>query len=71
MNSEARPALVTGGCGFVGRHVTRRLLAEGYTVWLVDDLSSGRHPDGWLPFPPAQRETQAPGVLRYGPNGEV
>lgn len=40
--------LVTGGCGFVGRHLVRRLLADGYNVWVVDNLSTGRHPDEWL-----------------------
>jgi UDP-glucose 4-epimerase len=37
-----RPSiLVTGGCGFVGRPLTRHLLAAGYDVVVVDDLSKG------------------------------
>ena len=44
----AQTALVTGGCGFVGRNVTRRLLRDGKDVWLVDDLSTGKDPAGWL-----------------------
>jgi len=44
-----RPTLVTGGCGFVGRHMVLRLLEEGRTVWVVDDLSAGKHPSCWLP----------------------
>ncbi len=40
--------LVTGGCGFVGRHLIRRLLSLGHDVWVVDDLSAGLHPDCWL-----------------------
>jgi nucleoside-diphosphate-sugar epimerase len=40
--------MVTGGCGFVGRRLVHRLLSLGHDVWLVDDLSTGRHPDSWL-----------------------
>lgn len=35
-------ALVTGGAGFIGSHLTRRLVNEGFDVVVVDDLSWGR-----------------------------
>jgi UDP-glucose 4-epimerase len=38
----SRQALVTGGAGFIGSHVADRLLAAGYDVTILDDLSSGR-----------------------------
>lgn len=37
-----KKALVTGGAGFIGSHVAERFLTEGYRVWIIDDLSSGK-----------------------------
>jgi len=42
-------AIVTGGAGFIGSHLTRRLLKEGWDVLVLDNLSSGHRtniPDG-------------------------
>ncbi len=46
MNAGA--VLVTGGCGFVGRHLVHSLLLSDHEVWIIDNLFSGKHPDTWL-----------------------
>jgi UDP-glucose 4-epimerase len=37
-----RTFLVTGGAGFVGSHLTELLVADGYQVIVLDDMSIGR-----------------------------
>jgi len=34
--------LITGGAGFIGSHLTERLLAGGHTVRVLDNLSTGK-----------------------------
>jgi len=34
-------ALITGGAGFIGSHIADRLVDEGHSVCVVDDLSTG------------------------------
>ncbi|SFQ64016.1 UDP-glucose 4-epimerase [Pseudomonas sp. NFPP07] len=36
------PILITGGAGFIGSHLTDALLAKGYSVRILDDLSTGK-----------------------------
>ncbi len=35
-------AVVTGGAGFIGSHLTERLVKEGFDVTVIDNLSNGR-----------------------------
>ena len=34
--------LITGGAGFIGSHLSERLVAEGHAITVLDDLSTGR-----------------------------
>ena len=35
--------LITGGSGFIGSHLSERLLDDGHSVLVLDDLSTGRY----------------------------
>lgn len=34
-----KTALIVGGCGYIGRHLTRRLLKDNVSVYILDNLS--------------------------------
>lgn len=42
MNTQMKKAVVTGGAGFVGSHVTDALIADGFEVAVIDNLSGGK-----------------------------
>ena len=43
--------LITGGCGFVGRHFVCRMVNDGHQVWVVDNLSTGIDSSEWVTKP--------------------
>lgn len=55
--SSHRTALVTGGAGFIGSHLVDQLIAEGTSVTVIDNLSSGDEAN--------LADAQKTGKLRY------
>lgn len=53
--------LVTGGCGFIGSHLSDQLVARGDRVTILDDLSSGKREN-----PPAEAEVVVGDVADAG-----
>lgn len=52
MTRKKKRALVTGGAGLIGSHLSDLLLEEGYTVRILDNLEPQTHRNGspaWLP----------------------
>jgi nucleoside-diphosphate-sugar epimerase len=48
MGKDKNVSLVTGGCGFIGRHLVKRLIERGDEIWIIDNLSTGTDPKSWL-----------------------
>src|SRR5215469_9053736 len=38
---RSSPIIVTGGGGFIGSHLVERLLHDGHSIVVIDDLSTG------------------------------
>src|SRR5690242_21395041 len=43
MPEAPKSALITGGAGFIGSHLAELLLEGGWSVWALDDLSTGSY----------------------------
>jgi len=62
MNTKQKIAVVTGGAGFIGSHLAATLLADGYIVKVVDNLSGGKRekiPEGAIFFEQDIQDTVA------------
>lgn len=46
MTSHKKRALVTGGAGLIGSHITDLLISNGYTVRILDNLEPNTHKHG-------------------------
>ncbi len=61
---KQKPVLITGGCGFVGRHLTKKIVERGDSVWIIDNLFTGKHPDIWLSSF-KKKSSGKDGIIRY------
>lgn len=39
----SKTILVAGGAGFIGSHLVKKFISQGHDVYVIDDLSTGRH----------------------------
>lgn len=65
MNSK--PVLITGGAGFIGSHLSDALLAKGYRVRILDNLSTGKLANLQMSHPALEffeGDIAAPGVAQ-------
>lgn len=58
-NFKYKKVIVTGGAGFIGSHLTERLLKEGCKVTVIDDLSEGK----WENLPKDPKLTEYEGSI--------
>ena len=42
MTEKVHNFIVTGGCGFIGSHLTEALLLHGQNVLVIDDMRKGK-----------------------------
>jgi hypothetical protein len=54
--APGRRALVTGGAGLIGSHLSDLLLREGYSVRVLDNLEPQTHRNGKPPWVPSEAE---------------
>ncbi|MDP9411248.1 MAG: NAD-dependent epimerase/dehydratase family protein, partial [Actinomycetota bacterium] len=54
--APGRRALVTGGAGLIGSHLSDLLLREGYSVRILDNLEPQTHRNGKPPWIPREAE---------------
>ena len=72
MNSpeNKKICLVTGGAGFIGSHLVRRLLSDGMAVRVFDDFSSGREENlAGLPVETVRGDVRDLSALRAATSG--
>lgn len=43
--NQIKKAVVTGGAGFVGSHIVRELVAQGYETHVIDNYAAGKFPE--------------------------
>lgn len=69
MNTSKKIAVITGGAGFIGSHLATALLAGGYSVTVVDNLSGGKRekvPKGAAFFQMDVNDTEALAKVMVG-----
>ena len=54
--TDGKRALVTGGAGLIGSHLSELLLREGYSVRILDNLEPQTHRNGKPPWIPPEAE---------------